>query len=301
MKILLMFAILATSWTAIRAQCESLSHMQNRWKALQQTKVMLEKQDKQLQLVWNDQSNGYPEIQALDVSIGNLQEQLCQQIIISNQTGIQWTLQSELSDLQARCFNKPWRPIIIVDCVKPDVPPPIPDYVTGPGWLVIQNRFDGSEDFYRSWAEYRDGFGNRNGEFFLGLEVIHRLTNYQRHELLVLVQTDGIYEIYWARYDNFIIGSESEKYNLKSLGKFEGVVDKLFVHVGKDFSTYDRENSPQNLSKLYHGGYWYVDSSVCTSNLNGKYYAIGKAKDGIHWDGIYDNKATKMMIRPLYL
>ncbi|XP_017873196.1 PREDICTED: angiopoietin-1-like [Drosophila arizonae] len=244
MKILLMFAILATSLTAIRAQCERLSDIQNCCQALQEITVVLEKQDKQLQLVWDDQSDWYPEIQALNESIENLQEQLCQQILEYDQTEIQWTLQSELSDLQDRvenlqsllsnglqekyyqqCFNKPWRPIIIVDCVKPDVPPPIPDYVTGPGWLVIQNRFDGSENFYRSWAENRDGFGNRNGEFFLGLEVIHRLTNYQRHELLVLVQTDVDYEIYWARYDNFVIGSESEKYNLKSLGKFEGVVD----------------------------------------------------------------------------
>lgn len=29
-----------------------------------------------------------------------------------------------------------------------------------PGWLLIQNRLDGSVDFGRRWDEYRRGFGN---------------------------------------------------------------------------------------------------------------------------------------------
>lgn len=46
----------------------------------------------------------------------------------------------------------------------------------GGGWTYIHNRFEGAQEFYQNWHEYKHGFGNLGGEFWLGLENIYQLT-----------------------------------------------------------------------------------------------------------------------------
>ena len=42
---------------------------------------------------------------------------------------------------------------------------------------VFQRRQDGSMNFIRNWLEYKVGFGNLSGEFWLGNEALRLLTN----------------------------------------------------------------------------------------------------------------------------
>ena len=90
----------------------------------------------------------------------------------------------------------------------------------GGGWTVFQKRIDGSVDFYRGWVDYKNGFGNLNVEFWLGLHKIYRLTNSERYQLRVdLEDIEG--KSAYAEYDMFAITSDRTKYQL-SVGTFSG-------------------------------------------------------------------------------
>ncbi|XP_060568415.1 fibrinogen gamma chain-like [Ruditapes philippinarum] len=45
----------------------------------------------------------------------------------------------------------------------------------GGGWTLFHRRIDGSVDFYRNFTEYENGFGNVDGELWLGLKYIQEL------------------------------------------------------------------------------------------------------------------------------
>ena len=92
------------------------------------------------------------------------------------------------------------------------------------GWTVFQKRLDGSVDFYRGWADYKRGFGNLNGEFWLELDKIHRLTKSNNRLRVDLEDTTG--KTAYAEYDMFAVTSERTKYQL-SLGTYSG---ELMTH-----------------------------------------------------------------------
>jgi len=81
----------------------------------------------------------------------------------------------------------------------------------GGGWTVFQKRLDGSVNFYRGWADYKNGFGNLNGEFWLGLDKIHRLTDTKNRLRVDLEDTTG----------KTAYASEKTKYKL-SYGSYSG-------------------------------------------------------------------------------
>uniref|UniRef100_A0A182FN98 Fibrinogen C-terminal domain-containing protein n=1 Tax=Anopheles albimanus TaxID=7167 RepID=A0A182FN98_ANOAL len=104
------------------------------------------------------------------------------------------------------------------------------------GWIVVQHRFNGSVDFNRGWSEYRDGFGNLETEFWLGLEKMHQITTARAQELVVEMKDfRGNYG--YARYDQFKIGSESEQYKI-TLGRHSGTArDSMQDNRNMKFST----------------------------------------------------------------
>lgn len=175
---------------------------------------------------------------------------------------------------------------------------------SGGGWTVFQKRLDGSVDFYRGWNDYKKGFGNLNGEFWLGLDKINRLTSSDRYKLRVdLEDTEG--KTAYAEYNLFAITGEWADYQL-SLGSYSGTAgDSLSPHRGKPFSTRDEDNDSwrSNCAVQYKGAWWY--GSCHDSNLNGLYH-LGKhssSGDGVNWykwkGNNYSVKRAEMKIKPV--
>ena len=87
----------------------------------------------------------------------------------------------------------------------------------GGGWAVFQKRLDGSVNFYRGWADYKQGFGSLSYEFWLGLDKIHRLTGQNSRKLRVeLDDVDG--NTVFAEYESFSVADEASKYQLGVAG-----------------------------------------------------------------------------------
>ncbi|XP_035774995.1 fibrinogen-like protein A [Anopheles albimanus] len=170
----------------------------------------------------------------------------------------------------------------------------------GGGWIVFQYRYDGSLDFYRGWDEYRDGFGDLNKEFWLGLEKVYQLTSGRRHELVVeLKDFNGTYK--YARYDAFEIGSESKQYIFQNIGEYSGTAgDRMSYTKLSKFSTKDRDNDDYYIdcAQDREGAWWYDD---CTqANLNGRYMNAVDRKSMYWWRFSYDTQGisySRMMIR----
>ena len=82
----------------------------------------------------------------------------------------------------------------------------------GGGWTVFQRRLDGSVDFY--------GFGDLNGEFWLGNDNLHRLTDTDDVILRVdLEDFDG--DTRYAEYTTFKVADEADNYRLL-IGGYSG-------------------------------------------------------------------------------
>ncbi|OXB73532.1 UNVERIFIED_CONTAM: hypothetical protein H355_013859 [Colinus virginianus] len=175
----------------------------------------------------------------------------------------------------------------------------------GGGWTVLQRREDGSVDFHRTWKEYKIGFGDPAGEYWLGNEFVSQLTNQKRYVLKIILKDWEGNEAY-TLYDQFYLANEEQKYriHLKGLTGTAGKISSI-SQPGNDFSTKDADNDKCicKCSQMLTGGWWF--DACGPSNLNGMYYPLRQNNNkfnGIkwyYWKGSgYSLKATTMMIRP---
>ena len=119
--------------------------------------------------------------------------------------------------------------------VYPDKQEPIQvlcDMTTeGGGWTTFQRRMDGSVDFFVDWASYKNGFGNLNGEFWLGNDNIHRLTA-SANMLLRFDMEDYEEERRYAEYTTFSVADESDNYRV-TIDGYRGTAGDTLAVVSK--------------------------------------------------------------------
>ncbi|XP_056002061.1 fibrinogen-like protein A isoform X2 [Ostrea edulis] len=163
----------------------------------------------------------------------------------------------------------------------------------GGGWTVIQRRKDGSTDFYRTWDDYKHGFGDPSEEYWIGNDAIHDLTKTTQQELRIDLQTSD--DKFYCLYSRFEVGNEISKYKLTVEGYSGTTCDSLKDYNGMKFSTYDQDNDEDdkfNIAELWKGAWWFRKFPY--TNLNGKY--AGKIR-WRYWSFSESLKGTKMMIR----
>jgi len=138
--------------------------------------------------------------------------------------------------------------------------------------LLIQQNVDGSKSnfFNRSWAEFRVGFNDSSGNFWLGNDLLTKLTLNGRYKLKFDLQSRSSSRLwYYAEYSTFFVLSEESNYTLHVTGySGNAASDSLSYQNGQMFSTYDRDNdlTSGNCAATHGGGFWYKDCAYCAVN-----------------------------------
>jgi len=181
-------------------------------------------------------------------------------------------------------FPKTCREVLIRNKAAPDGP-----YLIEPrtgkvmqvyckqGITLFQKRVDGSTNFFLPWEKYRNGFGNPEQNFWLGLENLYSFLNQQSYDVLsydLQISASFQGQSYSGLYHGFRIGNEGTKYtiNWDSRDASSTLQDCLNEHQGSKFCTYDSDNDlhpGNNLALLYQSGWWYFMGFY--SNFNGKF------------------------------
>jgi len=122
----------------------------------------------------------------------------------------------------------------------------------------------------RTWVEYKVGFSDPSGNYWLGNDLLSQLTANNRYKLRIDLQQRDTGNWYYAEYSTFRVLSEAYNYTLHVDG-FSGNAsfDALGDHNGLQFTTFDRDNdlwSSGNCAARRGGGFWWRQCGGCSVN-----------------------------------
>ena len=137
---------------------------------------------------------------------------------------------------------------------------------------MLVQQSNGSNFFNRSWAEFKVGFGEQTGNYWLGNDQLSQLTLTGHYYLRFDLQSLMSGSWYYAQYSTFRVLPESDNYRMSVAGYSGNASDQFSssYHNGMMFSTYDRDNdqhSSRNCAASRGGGFWYGSCDMVQINL----------------------------------
>ena len=155
--------------------------------------------------------------------------------------------------------------------------------IDGGGWTVIQRSTGASNTaFNKNWEEYKTGFGDMDGDFWLGNDNIHALTSSSSTELRIDMVTEGGAH-HFVKYSSMRVEDEANNYRLH-IGSTEASSTGTRAGLGMDyhdslyFSTMDSDNDSirGNCATSYRSGWWYKNCyAVHPHGISMYFYPIG--------------------------
>jgi len=139
--------------------------------------------------------------------------------------------------------------------------------------MLVRKQSENAEDFFdKDFKEYQDGFA-ANGESWIGLDKLHRLTN-ERSYSLKITMTDFDKKTYVAVYNNFKVGpGEDYVVTVESFNDtFSTLADSMRYNNRMKFSAKDRDQDTHchattttrrcHCAQFMTGGWWYNSCSL---------------------------------------
>jgi len=173
------------------------------------------------------------------------------------------------------------------------------------GWTVFHRRYDGSVNFNRSWTSFEQGFGELNGEFWMGLKNLNKLTKSSvflpSNDLRIEMSSfDGVKK--YAEYKEFHVADSSLNYRLLyKEGSYSGDAGDAFSD-RMWFSTFDNDNDlyiDKNCAADYGANWWGEDYG--RNNINGRYGGYGDSGlEFMHWF-LFDRRRENLALKSMTL
>ncbi|XP_059144590.1 angiopoietin-related protein 7-like [Physella acuta] len=155
----------------------------------------------------------------------------------------------------------------------------------GGGWILIQRRIKGDVNFTREWSDYKNGFGSLKGDFWLGNDIISKLTSQGYTDLRFDIKYKN--KNYYAVYNNFKVQDETLAYKVSFTTYSGNATDNFQSHNGSKFSTPDRDNdreTTEHCAQEFKGGWWYHENCHLV-NPNGVWGSRVEG-EGVNWSAV---------------